>query len=331
MVSQTRDSIADIWGERHPFVDDEWSPRVDERMLEEPDRWVQSACVLCSNGCGMDIGVKNGRIVGVRGREVDIANRGRLGPKGLHGWEANHSSDRLTHPQIRRNGKLETASWDEVMELIVQKSRSIVNEHTSQALGFYTSGQLFIEEYYTLAIIGKAGLGTPHMDGNTRLCTATAGAAMKESFGADGQVGGHHDIDATDAIMHIGHNIASQQTVLWMRILDRRRSPNPPKLVVIDPRRTFTAQEADVHLAPQVGTNIPVMNGLLNLIIQAEQIDLDYIEAHTVGFEKLKEVVAKWTPERVEQVAKVPADRLRAAAEILGSAKTLVSTVLQGV
>lgn len=66
MVSQTRNSIADIWGERYPFVDDEWSPRVDERVLEEPDRWVQSACVLCSNGCGMDIGVKNGRIVGVR-------------------------------------------------------------------------------------------------------------------------------------------------------------------------------------------------------------------------------------------------------------------------
>lgn len=262
---------------------------------------------------------------------MDIANRGRLGPKGLHGWEANHSSDRLTHPQIRRNGKLETASWDEAMDLIVHKSRSIIDEHTSQSLGFYTSGQLFIEEYYTLALIGKAGLGTPHMDGNTRLCTATAGAAMKESFGADGQVGGYHDIDTTDAILHIGHNIASQQTVLWMRILDRRQGSNPPKLVVIDPRRTFTAQEADVHLAPQVGTNIPVMNGLLNLIIQAGQIDLNYIRAHTVGFEKLKEVVAKWTPERVEQVAKVPADRLRAAAEILGSAKTLVSTVLQGV
>jgi ferredoxin-nitrate reductase len=330
MVNQTRDSIADIWGERHPFVN-EWNGRVDHRTLEEPDQWVQSACVLCSNGCGMDIGVKDGRIVGVRGREVDIANRGRLGPKGLNGWEANNSPDRLTRPLIRRNGKLEPASWDEAMELIVQRSRSIIDQHTSQAIGFYTSGQLFIEEYYTLAILGKAGLGTPHMDGNTRLCTATAGAALKESFGADGQVGGYHDLDTTDAILHIGHNIASQQTVLWMRILDRRRGANPPKLVVIDPRSTFTAQEADVHLAPQVGTNVPVMNGLMNLIIEAGQIDLDFIEDHTVGFEKLKAMVAQWTPERVEQVAKVPADQLRAAAEILGSAKTLTSTVLQGV
>ncbi len=329
-MRETRDSIADIWGERTPYIDN-WSNRVDERTLEEPDSWVQSACVLCSNGCGMDIGVKDGRVVGVRGRAVDKVNQGRLGPKGLNGWEANNSPDRLKHPLIRRNGKLEQASWDEAMDLIVQRSKEIIDKHTSQAIGFYTSGQLFIEEYYTLGIIGKAGLGTPHMDGNTRLCTATAGAALKESFGCDGQVGGYHDIDTTEAILHVGHNIASQQTVMWMRILDRRRGPNPPKLVVIDPRNTFTAKEADVHLAPQVGTNVAVMNGLLNLIIETGQINQEFIEKHTVGFEKLKQTVSQWTPERVEEVAKVPAQKLRAAAEILGTAKTLVSTVLQGV
>ena len=89
-MGETRDSIGDIWGARTPYVG-EWPARVDERDLEEPDRWVPSTCVLCSNGCGMDIGVKDGRIVGVRGRATDIANRGRLGPKGLHGWEANNS------------------------------------------------------------------------------------------------------------------------------------------------------------------------------------------------------------------------------------------------
>jgi anaerobic selenocysteine-containing dehydrogenase len=329
-MRQTRDSVTDIWGSRTPFFDD-LPVRVDERTLEEPERWVQSACVLCSNGCGMDIGVKDGRIVGVRGRAVDIANRGRLGPKGLHGWEANNSADRLTHPYIRRNGNLEAATWDEAMSLIVQRSLEIIAKHTGSAIGFYTSGQLFLEEYYTLGIIGKAGISTPHMDGNTRLCTATAAAAMKESFGSDGQVGSYHDLDTTEAILHVGHNIASQQTVLWMRILDRLAGSNPPKLVVIDPRRTFTAAKADVHLQPRVGTNIPVMNGLLNLIIEANQIDADYINAHTVGFEKLKAVVSQWTPDRVEQVANIQKKQLRAAAEILGSANTLVSTVLQGV
>ena len=327
---QTRDSIADIWGDRTPHYDN-WPERIDERTIDTPERWVQSACVLCSNGCGMDIGVKDGKIVGVRGRGVDRANHGRLGPKGLHGWIANDSPDRLTTPLIRRNGRLEAASWDEAMELIVERSQTIQRERTAGAIGFYTSGQLFLEEYYTLGVIGKAGLGTPHMDGNTRLCTATAAAALKATFGSDGQPGSYTDLDTTAAILHIGHNIAEQQTVLWARILDRLAGKNPPKIVVIDPRRTYTAKEADVHLAPKVGTNIPVMNGLLNLIIQAGHINPEYIAAHTVGFETLKATVSQWTPERVEQVANVPVKDLQAAAEILGTARSLVSTVLQGV
>jgi ferredoxin-nitrate reductase len=329
-MNETRDSIKDIWGARTDYTGN-WPVRVDEQTVETPDHWVQSACVLCSNGCGMDIGVKDGRIVGVRGRAVDRTNHGRLGPKGLNGWVANHSPDRLTKPQIRRNGKLEDATWDEAMELIVSKSKQIIKEHTSGAIGFYTSGQLFLEEYYALAIVGKAGLGTPHMDGNTRLCTATAAAALKISFGSDGQPGSYTDLDTTEAVLLVGHNMASQQTVLWARILDRLAGPNPPKLVVIDPRVTYTAEKATVHLAPRVGTNIPVMNGLLRLLIEAGHIDPAYIEAHTVGFEELKKIVDKWTPERVEHLTGVPADKLREAAAILGTCKTLVSTALQGV
>jgi ferredoxin-nitrate reductase len=329
-MKETRDSIADVWGERTAYIKD-WPERVDERVAEEPEKWVQSACVLCSNGCACDIGVKDGRIVGVRGRGIDRVNRGRLGPKGLHGWEANHSPDRLQRPLIRRDGQLQEACWDDAMDLIVRRTKEIVNQHTSGAIGFYTTGQFFLEEYYTLGIIGKAGLGTPHMDGNTRLCTATAAQALKETFGSDGQPGSYTDFDTTEAILHVGHNIAATQTVLWARILDRRRGPKPPKLVVIDPRATPTAKEADVHLAPRVGTNVAVLNGLLNLIIEAGQIDEEFIKAHTVGFDVLKETVALWRPERVEQVAHVPAGKLREAAQILGIARTLVSTALQGV
>jgi anaerobic selenocysteine-containing dehydrogenase len=209
-----RNSIKDIWGTRTPYVK-EWSARVDKQEIEEPDEWIQSACILCSNGCGLDIGIKNGRMVGVRGREVDRVNYGRLGPKGLNGWVANNSNDRLTKPLIRRDGRLEEATWDEAMTLIVQNSRNLVEKHSAGSIGFYTSGQLFLEEYYTLAVITKAGLGTPHTDGNTRLCTATAEAALKISFGTDGQPSSYTDIDTTDCIMLVGHNVASQETVLW--------------------------------------------------------------------------------------------------------------------
>ncbi|MDO3415220.1 nitrate reductase [Hymenobacter sp. BT770] len=329
-MNETRDSIQDIWGPRTPH-EGYWPQRVDERTTEEPHHWVQSACVLCSNCCGLDIGVRDGRIVGVRGRAVDRVNHGRLGPKGLHAWEANHSPDRLTTPLIRRNGKLEPATWDEAMSLIVSKSKELLAEGHSSAIGFYTSGQLFIEEYYTLGVLGKAGLGTPHMDGNTRLCTATAGAALKLSFGTDGQAGSYADLDSTEAVLLVGHNMASQQTVLWARILDRLASVNPPKLVVIDPRLTYTAQHATVHLAPRVGTNVAVLNGLLHLIIENGQVNQDFVNDHTVGFEELVRTVGKWTPERVEALSGVPAAKLRAAAHILGTCQTLVSTALQGV
>jgi anaerobic selenocysteine-containing dehydrogenase len=325
----SRNSITDIWGEQYPYYS-EWPARVDQYLDAEPDHWVQSACVLCSNGCGLDIAVKDGRIVGVRGRAEDRVNHGRLGPKGLHGWMANNSNDRLTKPLIRKKGALTEASWEEAMDIIVVRSNKIIAEHTGLGIGFYTSGQLFLEEYYTLGIIGKAGVGTPHMDGNTRLCTATAAAALKESFCSDGQPGSYTDLDTKETILHCGHNIASQQTVLWSRILDRLAGPNPPKLIVIDPRTTFTAHKATVHLAPRVGTNIPVMNGLLNLVIQSGNIDNDFISRHTIGYEDLVKVVSKWSPERVEQTSGVPALKLKQAADVLAQTKTLVSTVLQG-
>ena len=328
-MNQTRNSIDDIWGMRTPYTGD-WPVRVDERTTETPDHWVPSACVLCSNGCGMDIGVKAGRIVGVRGRAADRTNHGRLGPKGLYGWEANNSQDRLTTPLVKQNGLLTPTTWDHAMNLIVQRSKEIIEKHTGLGIGFYTSGQLFLEAYYTLGVIGKAGLCTPHMDGNTRLCTATAAAALKLSFGSDGQPGSYRDLDTTDVILLCGHNMASQQTVLWARILDRLAGPRPPTIIAIDPRDTFTTQHATIHLAPRVGTNVAVMNGLLRFIILSDKIDHDFIENHTTGFQDLQKIVATYTPEVVEGLTGVPAGQLIAAGEILANAPTLVSTVLQG-
>ena len=325
-----RNSIEDIWGYRTPYYEN-WLERVDKQTIEEPDEWIQSACILCSTGCGLDIGVKDGKIVGVRGRAQDRVNLGRLGPKGLNGWIANNSSDRLTTPLVRRNGKLEGASWDEAMKLMVQRSKNIIENYSENAIGIYTSGQLFLEEYYTLGVIVKAGLGTPHCDGNTRLCTATSDAALKISFGTDGQPASYTDIDVTDCIMLVGHNIASQETVLWMRMLDRLAGPNPPKIVVIDPRVTFTAQKADVHLQPKLGTNVAVLNGLIHLLVKNGQIDENYINQHTTGFELLKKQTLKWTPELVEEVSNVPAGKLMEAASLIGNANTLLSTALQGV
>jgi len=331
-MHQSRDSIKDIWGPRDGYYGEgEWSVRVDSIESEEPEKWVQSACLLCSNGCGMDIGVKDDRIVGVRGRAVDRVNKGRLGPKGMHTYAVNHSKDRLTHPMIRKNGKLEQASWDEAMNLIVEKSREIQKELSSHGIGFYTSGQLFLEEYYTLAVVGKAGFGTLHMDGNTRLCTATAAASMRENFGSDGQPGSYSDIDVTDCIFLVGHNMSATQTVLWSRILDRLEGPKPPKIIVVDPRRTNCAKKADVHVAPRIGTNLAVLNGIQRLLFHHDYIDHRYVERNVIGLEELRSTVDEYTPERVEELSGVPATTLMEAAHAIGKSKGLLSTALQGV
>ena len=327
--------IGDIWGERTPFAaGSRWAARVDQELdvpESEVERWVQSACVLCSNGCGLDIAVAGDRIVGVRGREVDRVNHGRLGPKGLHGWRANNSPDRLTQPLVRRNGRLEPASWDEAMGLVVEQSQSLLAEAGPLALGFYTSGQLFAEEYYALAKLARAGIGTPHLDGNTRLCTATAEWALIESFGTDGDPGSYTDIDECDTLFLVGHNVAETQTVLWMRMLDRLHGPDRPKLVVVDPRPTPAAREADVHLPIRSGTNVALLNAILAELIVNDWIDEPFVAEHTVGFEALRETVLAYPPERAAEICGVLPGAIREAARLIGSGRKLVSTVLQGV
>ncbi len=330
------DRIANPWGERTPFVPgEEWPVRVDQFLEkgiseEEVDRWTQTASILHSNGDALDTAVKDGRIVGVRGRAEDRVNRGRVDPKDLFGWQANSSEDRLKRPLVRKDGELVEASWDEAMGLLVERSKELLAEKGPLAFGFYTTGQLFLEEYYTLGVIGRAGLGTPHLDGNTRTCTATAAQAMKESFGTDGQPGCYTDIDHADAICLFGHNVAETQAVLWMRMLDRLEGKEPPKLVVVDPRPTPPAKRADVHLAIRNDTNVALMNALLHEVIANGWYDQEYVDAHTIGFDELKRTAMRYPPERAAQICGVPAEKIREAARIMGTAKRLVSTALQG-
>src|SRR5487761_1734328 len=288
------DRIREIWGERTPFgAGDRWPERVDEYLTvgrSEGERWVQSACVLCSNGCGMDIAVADGRIVGVRGRPGDRVNHGRLGPKGLFGWQGNNAADRLTAPLLRVGGELRETDWDTAMDAVVTRSRQVIEEHTRLAMAFYTSGQLFAEEYYTQAVIARGGIGTPHLDGNTRLCTATAEWALVESFGSDGNPGSYTDIDLCDTLFLVGHNVAETQTVLWMRMLDRLHGPDRPALAVADPRRTAAAAEADVHLAIRPGTNVAVLNAIMHELIRNGWVNHGWVDEHTVGYDELAEV-----------------------------------------
>lgn len=331
----TSDRITDIWGLRTPFpAGSTWPVRVDEFLVDgvthaDVERWVRGACLLCSNGCGVEVAVSGGRMVGIRGRAEDRVNHGRLGPKGLYGWQG-EQRDRLTTPLIRQDGRLVETDWETAMSAIVDRSRSLLDEKGPFSHGFYTSGQLMIEEYYTLAVIGKAGIGTPHMDGNTRLCTATASAAFQETFGTDGQPGSYTDIDHCDAIFLFGHNVAETQTVLWARMLDRLDGPNPPRLVCVDPRRTKVAERATVHLPIRNGTNLALMNALVHELIATDAVDHEYLSAHTIGFEELDRLTAHATPEWAAEICGVPAADIRRAAEVFATSDRVVSTCSMG-
>jgi anaerobic selenocysteine-containing dehydrogenase len=326
--------IADPWGERTAYRQGQpWPVRQDAHLTVDEaavERWVQSASLLHSNGDAMDIAVAGGRIVGVRGRPGDRVNRGRLDPKDVYGWQANNSADRLTRPLVRDGSALVPTTWDVAMSRVVDRSRTLLDGQGPGTIGFYTTGQLFAEEYYTLTTIARAGIGTNHLDGNTRLCTATAGEALKETFGSDGQPASYADVDHADVIALFGHNVAETQPVLWMRMLDRLAGGDPPCLLVVDPRRTPVAERAAVHLAPRPGTNLALLNALLHELIEHDRIDHDYVGRHTVGFDELVERLDHCTPAWAASICHVPAAEIEGAAELLGSAQRLLCTVLQG-
>ncbi|HEX8030826.1 MAG TPA: nitrate reductase, partial [Vicinamibacterales bacterium] len=299
----------------------------------EIQRWVRSTCGICSLGCGVEIGVADQHIAAVRGLPGHPVNDGRLGPKGLNQYFANRHPSRATSPLIRnRSGQLTRASWDDAMQLVVDRFNEALASDGPDAVGIYNSGQLLLEEYYTIGKIARAGLGIASIDANTRLCTATTASSLMESFGADGPPGAFEDFDHAECIVLVGHNAAEQSTVLWMRILAAKAGRLHPKVIVVDPRRTLTvASGADLHLQLRPGTNVALLNGLCHLLIENGTIDREFIARHTAQFDQFRDIVSSYPPERVESICGVPVAQLRTAAEWIGRSKTTVTTCLQGV
>ena len=307
--------------------------RIDQNIYSqgEVDKWVYSTCNICSVGCGCYAAVKDGKIAGIKGNGAHPINRGRLGPKGENQWYANNAPDRLTTPLVRNaQGNLEPASWDKAMNLIVEKAKQTLKEKGTNSISIYSTGQGFLEDYYTLAKIGRAGLQTHLMDANTRLCTATTEFCLLQSFGADGTPASFDDIDETDTLMLFGHNLAETGTVLFERIMQRKKKTGKPYLIVVDPRKTLTAKEADLHLQLYPGSNVALLNGLLNEIVKNKQIDTEFIAEHTIGFEEMVDSVADWPLEKSVEATGIPMETLKRAAEQLGKTASLVTTTLQG-
>ena len=288
-----------------------------------PDRWTKTTCGYCSVGCGMLIGVRDGRAVSVMGDPDHPVNSGRLCPKGLSEHHTIHADGRLTVPLLRgSDGTQAPASWDAAIGTTVSAFRRIIDEHGPEAVAVLSTGQLVTEEFYALGKLVRLGLGLRHYDGNTTLCMASAVAGYKRSFGSDGPPGCYADLEEADCVVLVGANIADNHPLLAPRVLGNRDAT----VIVVDPRITKTAGLADQHLAIRPRTDITLFNGILKILLDEGLVDRGYVAAHTEGFAELAAHVQIYDLARVAEECGVEEEAVRRAALTIGRAKrTLVA------
>jgi len=301
--------------ERYAYGHDEFAGYTAARRI--PDRWVQTTCGYCSVGCGMFIGVKNGRAVGVQGDPDHPVNIGLLCPKGLSEHETIHADTRARFPLLRRERGLERVSWDDAIGTMASRFGDIQRKYGRDAVGIISTGQLVTEEFYALGKLAQLGLGTSNYDGNTTLCMSTAVSGYKLSFGSDGPPGAYEDLERADVVLLIGANIADNHPILWQRLSANRSRT----LIVADPRVTKTAMLADVHLPVKPRSDLALLNGIIHILIESDLIDHDYIAAHTTGFDALRESVRGYAPDRVSEITGLSVELIYRTASLYGNAR----------
>ncbi|WP_263384367.1 molybdopterin oxidoreductase family protein [Granulicella arctica] len=300
---------------KYAYADDDRYGHISASRVA--DTWVKTTCGYCSVGCGMLIGVKDGKAVAARGNPEHPVNRGKLCPKGLSEHHILASPGRAKQPMLRKEGKLVPVSWDEALSTMVERIGAIQAEHGLSSLGVIRTGQLLTEECYTLGKLVQLGFRTANNDGNTTLCMASAVSGYKLSFGSDGPPGSYADLEHADVIILVGANIADNHPILCNRLeRDKTRT-----LIVVDPRVTKTAMMADIHLAIKPRGDIALINGIAHILIRDGLIDHNYIQQHTTGFEEFASFVTDFTPEHVSTVTGLRIEQIEKVARLYGNAK----------
>lgn len=293
---------------------------------------IKSTCPYCGVGCGVIIETTGDRISGVRGDPDHPANFGRLCGKGqtLHLTVEGHG--RALHPEIRRERSAERtrAGWDEALDLVAHRFADIIKRDGPDAVAFYISGQLLTEDYYVFNKFARALVGTNNIDSNSRLCMSSAVAGYKATLGADAPPGCYEDIDHTDCLLIAGSNAAWAHPVLFRRIEEAKANNPDLKIIVIDPRRTATAEIADLHLAIQPGSDVALFLGMLNVLLWEGLINQDFVAAHTEGFDAAKSTARDMTPEQAARICGVSAGDIVTAATWFGRAKAAMSMYCMG-
>jgi len=287
---------------------------------------IKTICPYCGVGCGLAIKVRDASIVEIKGDKEHPSSLGGICPKGAQIDQIVATSNRLTVAQMRsqRGQPFQAAPLETVLQHVAGKFKSILHQHGANALAFYVSGQLTTESQYVFNKLAKGAIGTNNIDANSRLCMASAASAYKMAFGADGPPTCYDDIELAECFLILGANMAECHPVLWQRIR-KRIARKRVRIVVVDPRKTPTAEAAHLHLAIRPGTDVPLLNAILHVLIAQKWINARFIRNHTEGWEAVCAAAESWTPARAAKLCGVPELDIQRAAFWFGQSAEALS------
>ncbi len=285
------------------------------------EKLVKTHCCFCGQQCGIQLRVIENKVVGFEPWEDFPFNRGKLCPKGVKRYMQDEHPDRLKSPLQRVQGQgFSPIAWDAAMERVVAEIRRIQLQYGNDAFALLTGASLTNEKAYLMGKFARVALKTANIDYNGRLCMVSAGAASKKVFGIDRSANPWSDIAKSKVILVAGANIAECAPITTDYLWQARE--NGGKLIILDPRMTPIARNADLFIPVRSGGDIGVFNGMLHIMIERGWIDREFIAQHTTGFDSVMETVKKYTPEYAAKIAGVPPEMIVKAAELWGPAPT---------
>ncbi|MCP4349251.1 MAG: nitrate reductase [Desulfobacterales bacterium] len=305
---------------------------------QKVDQWVKGVCRFCGTGCGVMAGVKDGKVITVKG-DPNNHNQGFLCLKGALMTPIIYAKERVTTPLIRKNGKLVPTTWDEALDLTASKFREAIEKHGPGSVAYYGSGQALTEETYLASKIFKAGLRSNNVEGNPRLCMASAVGGYVTTFGKDEPCGSFDDIENATCFFLIGSNTSECHPVIFKKIAARKGANPNVKVIVVDPRKTNTARIADVHVSFRPGTDLAILNSMAQVIIKEELDDYRFHSKYVTfmgndknksDFEGYKKFLEDYTPEKVEKLSGVPAETIVKIAKMFAESAATMSMWCMG-
>jgi len=283
------------------------------------ERLVKTHCCFCGQQCGIQLKVRENRVIGFEPWEDFPFNRGMLCPKGVKRYMQDAHPDRLLHPMLRTDAGFRPAAWDEALDFTARRLREIQEKSGRDAVAVYGGASLTTEKAYLLGKFARLALGTRHIDYNGRLCMVSAGTAYKGALGVDRAPNPWSDIAKAEVLMAIGANIGECAPITTDYVW--RARDHGARLIVADPRLTPIARRADLFLPVRPGTDLALLMAMLHVIIRDKLTDDHFIAAHTTGFETTAACVEPWTPRRAAEVSGVPPESIERAAHMIGESR----------